>query len=263
MSEHASEGQSEQQSISRRELLRRTGKAVGVTLGTGVLLGGASSAVYYGGKATYDGGKEWLGHSNTEGIFGDIMNDSHKFMIYDGLLQIDREASVADSIFGHASKREDLAGNGFIVAQRPIAVHGTLLRNIADYDQSTQNRVDFVLPDVHSRLMAFYHPNGSGKLLYLDADANSGLVTPLSPSAVDTVSFEHLPVSNVDIQGRELRGKEIYPYTKELYKDFRSGKIVENYHFIGQSATASNSDELNAIANNFFYGTDSVSFPSA
>lgn len=262
MSEHAPEDSNRQPRITRRNLLRLGGGAAGGTLIVGAALG-MGAGVWYGGRAGYEGVEKSLGRSDTEAVFGNVMNDSHKFMIYDGLLQVDREAAVADSIFGHASKREDWSQSGFIIAQRPIAVHGTMLRNIADYDSDAQSRVDRVLPDIHPRLMVFYDPNGSGKLVYLDADANSGLVTPLSASAPATVSYEHLPVSNIDIEGRELRGKQIYPYTKDLYKDLRTGKVVENYYFIGQSSTAITANDLNAIAANYFYGYEPVGFPPA
>jgi hypothetical protein len=241
----APEGEPEQPGMARRDFLLRGGAAV-----VGLVAGFAGPPLVRGLYEAYEKDK---GREATEPLFENGLREWHKLAIFPGLLQIDPSVKVADSIFGKPASKPDWPQDKLIVAVQPIGVHWTLLRNIADYSRATQDKVDRVLPEIPPRLLAFWQPN-RGKLVYCNADDNEGLMTPILDLPLEADG--HLPITDIDIDGREVRGHVVYPYTKQL------GAETETYSFIGQSTTVSNAAELNTLARNFFAGGEPIAFPA-
>ncbi len=222
-----------------------------------------------------------------------IKSQWHKLAIFDGLMQLDTNTLVADQIFDDMNNYVALPADKFSAVVRPISVRATLLRNIADYPQGTQDTVNRVLPNVPRRLFAFWLP-GQADLTYYDLDAHSnrGSVIPLSETGRGTVD-EHVGVRDVNIGGRELRDNQVFPYLSHLKLEFKPPQFlqahmddlpeddpmrrdmldrarddpynympVQAHRLIGQVASVDNAVAFNAMVTDFYAGKEALAIPA-
>ncbi|MES2971433.1 MAG: hypothetical protein V4702_03875 [Patescibacteria group bacterium] len=270
------------------------------------LLGAARAgfAVLVAGQAGWAGSRlaRWTfdayatreGQSKIREIFEPgIQSQWHKLAIFDGLMQLDPSTLVADSIFADEGNSVALPTDKFSAVVRPISVRETLLRNIADYSQATQDNVNRVLPNMPRQLFAFWLP-GQADLTYYDLDAHSnrGSVIPLSETGRGTV-YEHVGVRDVNIGGRELRDNQVFPYLSHLKLEFKPPQFlqahmddlpeddpmrrdmldrarddpynympVQAHRLIGQVASVDNAFAFNAMVTDFYAGKEALAIPA-
>lgn len=199
---------------------------------------------------------------------------------FPGLIQIDPSAPVTDGIFGDQVSIEDYTEHDFLVAIRPMGVRRILEIHAGVLGIDSEERVNSVLARIPKHLLTFYPPN-SERLVYLDADADPGLVTPITTEAEFARLFPgRVPVYDITIDGREVRdGGVVYPYTQRLdtqlrpgLPDFSSlGVIVlrpqRDYQgvvyrkLIGHSNTFHTVSEFNDMVNKFLDGAEPLGIP--
>jgi len=254
-----------EQAFSRRCFLHYATWIAGGIVGVSA----AGGAIYLGGKSVFESNEDQEGRqlagSLLESDDNDGLHNWHKFTIVPLLLQIDPSVRVTSDMFGSPDSAVPCPPGGYFLAFNTIAVKKTLLRNIADYDPGTQSSVGRALPSIPEGLLAFYEPDSSN-FVYLDADANDGLITPITGNAI---SGNRLDVVDIDITSRFVQGDIIYPYIGELgvaYKqlgpDFEEPEGTESFNVIGHSCTVAGYDQLQEVIGKYlFEGINPVSLP--
>jgi hypothetical protein len=250
--------------LSRRKFLRRAGAVAGVA---------SLAAVFgFGAKDTFEWALNQGGRNRTGGIFeNEGLWNWDKLTVVPDLVQVDSSVKVSRDMFSSTPNIGlGCPPRGIFLAQQPIAVKNTILRNIADYSSGQQSDMDRALPAIPDGLIAFYMP-GPGNFVYLDADKNDGLLVPLNDGSY--IWGDHLGIADVDIDGREARGDVSYPYTKQdevVYPrnynnatDFynQTLKAKEKYQFIGQSLIIDNSVQLEEIQYSLVFNEWPIQFP--
>ncbi|HEY4964565.1 MAG TPA: hypothetical protein VIH90_07800 [Candidatus Saccharimonadales bacterium] len=248
--------------LSRRSVLRSGLLVVGALIGAGVAYKGIDAAL------------EWHwnddGRAHTKEMFeNDGLYSWRKLTVTPGLLQIDPSVEFSYDMFNLPSFTADVPEGQILVAQHPIVVKNTILRNIADYPEGAQSDMDRALPSLSPGMLAFYLP-GPGDFVYVDVHKNRGLMTSITNGM--GVFGSGLGIEDLDITGRELRGGTSYPYTSEddiIYppnydttNPDQTLKAKEVYQFIGQSMFVGNNADLQNMADGLIYGNWPIQFPS-